>query len=115
MGVKYHGHDEKGNITGGPMYYIEHGMGWRWAGIFVAVLLFIQNSGGTLIQSNTISNVVYEGFQGPFLLTGIVMAVVMSLIIQGGFKRLVKVAQSVVPVMAGIYVCSGLLVSGSSL
>ena len=110
MGVKYHGHDEKGNITGGPMYYIEHGMGWRWAGIFVAVLLFIQNSGGTLIQSNTISNVVYEGFQGPFLLTGIVMAVVMSLIIQGGFKRLVKVAQSVVPVMAGIYVCGGLLV-----
>ncbi len=110
MGVRYHGYDEKGGIAGGPMYYIEYGMGWKRAGIFVAVLLFIQNSGGTLIQSNTISNVVNEAFHAPFLLTGIVMAGVMSLIIRGGFKRLVQVAQRVVPVMAGLYVSGGLLV-----
>lgn len=110
MGVTYRGHDEKGDIEGGPMYYIEQGMGWKWAGIFVAVMLFIQNAGGTLIQSNTISNVVNEAFQAPFLLTGAVMAVVMSLIIRGGFKRLVKVAQSVVPVMAGLYVTGGLVI-----
>lgn len=82
MGMVYHGHDENGNITGGPMYYIEKGMGWKWAGVSVAVLLFIQNSGGTLIQSNTISNVVNEAFHGPFLVTGLVLAVVMSLIIR---------------------------------
>ncbi len=108
MGVKYHGRDEKGDIAGGPMYYIEHGMHWKWAGVFVAVLLFIQNSGGTLIQSNTISNVVNEAFHMPFLLTGILFAAVMSLIIRGGFKRLVHVAQNIVPVMAGIYVIGGL-------
>lgn len=66
MGVMYHGHDEKGNIAGGSMYYIEKGMGWKWAGVFVAVLLFIQNSGGTLIQSNTISNVVNEAYRKPW-------------------------------------------------
>ena len=110
MGVKYHGRDEKGDIAGGPMYYIEHGMHWKWAGVFVAVLLFIQNSGGTLIQSNTISNVVNEAFHMPFLLTGILFAAVMSLIIRGGFKRLVHVAQNIVPVMAGIYVIGGLMV-----
>lgn len=110
MGMMYHGRDEKGNITGGPMYYIEKGMGWKWAGVFVAVLLFIQNAGGTLIQSNTISNVVNEAFHAPFLITGLILAVIMSLIIKGGFKRLVHVAQSVVPVMAGIYVVGGLLV-----
>lgn len=110
LGIKYHGHDAKGNIIGGPMYYIEYGMGWKWAGIFVAVLLFIQNSGGTLIQSNTISNVVYEAFQIPFFLTGLVLAVVMGLIIRGGFQRLVHVAQKIVPVMAGIYVAGGLVV-----
>lgn len=110
MGVKYHGHDEKGNIAGGPMYYIEHGMHWKWAGVFVAVLLFIQNSGGTLIQSNTISNVVNEAFHLPFLLTGLLFAIVMSLVIRGGFKRLVHVAQNIVPVMAGIYVIGGLVV-----
>lgn len=110
MGVMYHGHDEKGNIAGGSMYYIEKGMGWKWAGVFVAVLLFIQNSGGTLIQSNTISNVINEAFHAPFLATGLVMAVIMSLIIKGGFKRLVQVAQRVVPVMATIYVVGGLVV-----
>lgn len=110
MGVKYHGHDEKGNIAGGPMYYIEYGMHWKWAGVFVAVLLFIQNSGATLIQSNTISNVVNEAFRLPFLLTGLLFAVVMSLVIRGGFKRLIHVAQNIVPVMAGIYVIGGLVV-----
>lgn len=110
MGIKYHGNDEKGDIAGGPMYYIEYGMGWKRAGIFVAVMLFIQNAGGTLIQSNTISNVVNEAFQAPFILTGLMMAVVMSLIIRGGFKRLVKVAQRVVPVMAGLYVAGGLVI-----
>ncbi len=110
MGITYHGYDEKGDIAGGPMYYIERGMGWKRAGIFVAVMLFIQNAGGTLIQSNTISNVVNEAFQAPFLLTGAVMAVTMSLIIRGGFKRLVQVAQRVVPVMAGLYVAGGLVI-----
>lgn len=110
MGMKYHGHDEKGNIAGGPMYYMEYGMHWKWAGVFVAVLLFIQNAGGTLIQSNTISNVVNEAFQMPFLLTGLVLAAVMSFVISGGFQRLVHVAQRIVPVMAGIYVVGGLCV-----
>ncbi len=110
MGVKYHGYDEKGNIAGGPMYYIEYGMHWKKAGIFVAILLFIQNSGATLIQANTISNVINEAFHAPFLVTGLVMAIAMSLIIRGGFKRLVQIAQVIVPVMAGIYVISGMLV-----
>ena len=35
MGVKYHSQNEKGEIAGGPMYYIEYGMHWKWAGIFV--------------------------------------------------------------------------------
>lgn len=114
MGLKYHGKDEKGNINGGPMYYLEYGIPWKkvgkTTGVFVAVMLFIQNAGATLIQSNTISNVVNEAFRAPFFVTGIILAVVMSLIIGGGFKRLVQVAQNVVPVMASIYVIGGLLV-----
>ena len=110
LGVRYHGHDEKGNIAGGPMYYIAYGLNWKWAGALVAVLLFIQNCGATLIQSNTISQVAGEAFRAPALITGIVLAVVMGLIISGGFKRLVQVAQNVVPFMAGLYLLGGLLV-----
>ncbi|HIX15056.1 MAG TPA: alanine:cation symporter family protein [Candidatus Hungatella pullicola] len=110
LGIRYHGQDEKGNIAGGPMYYIAYGLNWKWAGALVAVLLFIQNGGATLIQSNTISQVAGEAFRAPALATGIVLAVIMSLIISGGFKRLVQVAQNVVPFMAGIYLLGGLVV-----
>lgn len=110
LGLKYQGTDENGSICGGPMYYIEQGLHWKAGGIFVACMLFIQNAGGTLIQSNTISNVVREAFSGPALLTGIVLALLMSFVISGGFKRLVFVAQRIVPVMAGFYVAGGILV-----
>jgi len=68
LGVRYHGQDEKGNITGGPMYYISRAFHAQWTGSLVAVLLFIQNAGATLIQSNTISGVVVSIFKGAFSL-----------------------------------------------
>ena len=104
MGVRYHGKDAQGNIAGGPMYYIARGLNWKWVGALVAVLLFIQNCGATLIQSNTIAQVAGEAFHSSVILTAVIMAVVMSLIISGGFKRLVQVAQNVSPIMAGIYI-----------
>lgn len=84
LGIRYHGHDEHHNITGGPMYYIAKGLNWKWAGALVAVLLFIQNAGATLIQSNTISQVTGEIFRISGLATGIFLAVIMSFIISGG-------------------------------
>lgn len=110
LGICYHGEDEKKQIIGGPMYYISHGLKAKWVGALVAVLLFIQNAGATLIQSNTISGVVSDGFHVPALLTGVVLAVLMSLIIRGGFKNLVHVAEKIVPVMASLYVAGGLVV-----
>ena len=68
LGVRYHGQDEKGNITGGPMYYISRAFHAQWTGSLVAALLFIQNAGATLIQSNTISGVVVSIFKGAFSL-----------------------------------------------
>ena len=110
LGVRYHGRDGKGNIAGGPMYYIANGLNWKGVGALVAALLFIQNCGATLIQSNTISQVAQEAFHIPVLAAGIALAVLMSLIISGGFKRLVQVAQNVAPFMAGLYLLGGLLV-----
>lgn len=110
LGICYHGEDEKKQIIGGPMYYIVHGLKFKWIGGLVAVLLFIQNAGATLIQSNTISGVVSEAFHMPALLTGIGLAVAMSLVIRGGFRSLVHIAKKIVPVMAGLYVIGGLVV-----
>lgn len=110
LGVCYHGQDEKGNITGGPMYYIAHALRGRWAGCLVAVLLFIQNAGATLIQSNTVSGVVKEAFSLPAPVTGILMALLMSAVISGGFQRLIRTAEKIVPFMAVLYMFGGLLV-----
>lgn len=78
MGVRYHGKDAEGNIAGGPMYYIAKGLNWKCVGALVAILLFIQNCGATLIQSNTIAQVANEGFHAPVIATAVVMAVIMS-------------------------------------
>lgn len=110
LGVRYHGMDYQGNIAGGPMYYIANGLNWKKTGALVAALLFIQNCGATLIQSNTISQVALEAFHIPVLLAGILMAALMSLIISGGFRRLVQVAQNVAPFMAALYLLGGLVV-----
>lgn len=110
LGMRYHGYDKENKVIGGPMYYIAHAWKMRWVGALVAVLLFIQNAGATLIQSNTISGVAKEAFLLPHEITGILLAFVMTFVISGGFQRLVHAAEKIVPVMAGMYVLCGLIV-----
>lgn len=110
LGMCYQGKDRDGNVIGGPMYYISHALHTPAAGVLVALLLFVQNAGGTLIQSNTISSVVNQSFGLAPLFTGIFLALVMTFIISGGLRRLVKVAQFVAPFMALLYVAGGLIV-----
>lgn len=110
LGMRYHSYDKEHKVIGGPMYYIAHAWKMKWVGALVAVLLFIQNAGATLIQSNTISGVAKEAFFLPHGATGILLALAMTFVISGGFQRLVHAAEKIVPVMAGMYVLCGLIV-----
>lgn len=110
MGVTYHGYDKSGNITGGSFYYIANRLGWRHVGTAVAILLFIQNCGATLIQSNTISQVMGDAFDIPKVVSALVVGIVVIFVISGGFTRLIHVCQRVVPLMAGLYIMGGLVV-----
>lgn len=110
LGMCYRGKDENGMWVGGPMYYIGQALKAPWLGAIVAVLLFIQNAGGTLIQSNTIAGVMKETFKVPNAVTGICLAAIMLIIISGGLKRLVNVAEKVAPFMALLYVTGGIIV-----
>jgi len=110
LGMRYHSYDKEHKVIGGPMYYIAHAWKMKWVGALVAVLLFIQNAGATLIQSNTISGVAKEAFFLPHGATGILLALAMTFVISGGFQRLVHAAEEIVPVMAGMYVLCGLIV-----
>ena len=110
LGMLYRQQREDGEYLGGPMYYIGQGLKAPWLGALVAVLLFVQNAGGTFIQANTIANVMRSNFQMPVLLTGAMLGISMLYIITGGFRRLVGFARRIVPFMALLYVGTGLLV-----
>lgn len=115
LGICYRDQEENGMYVGGPMYYIAHALRAPWMGTAASLLLFIQNAGATLIQSNTIASVAQEVCHVPQILTGLALAGIMSVIIVGGLKRLAYVAQRIVPFMAGLYILGGLVVTLSNL
>lgn len=111
-----------GTVSGGPMYYIEKGLGshWTWMAVLSAGLLGITSFlTGNANQSNTITDTLeaYSGFFGltPFVMSVIVAAIIASIIavvIIGGVTRIGRVTGIVAPVMAAIYVAGGLTILG---
>lgn len=96
---------------GGPAYYIEKALGYRKIGIVFAILLtlcfgFIFNA----VQSNTISQSFMDVFNIPDWLIGLVLVILAGIVIFGGVKRIVKVTQLVVPIMATFYLIIALYI-----
>ena len=103
----------EGSVSGGPMYYIERGMGsgWKWMAVFFAVMLgstaFLT---GNAVQANTVADTVQSTFGIPNLVTGLVAAALIAMVILGGITRIGKVTGILAPVMAAIYVTAALLI-----
>lgn len=107
--------NRKGTVSGGPMYYIEKGLGKKWKpmALFVAFALMLTAFlSGNGIQANTIADLMNTEFQIPHWMTGLFTSVVVGLVILGGIQRIGKVTSIIAPAMAGIYVIGGLLVLG---
>ncbi|EPY6472985.1 alanine/glycine:cation symporter family protein [Clostridium sporogenes] len=102
--------DEHG-FRGGPAYYMEKALNKKWMGIIFSILITISyglvfNS----VQSNTISLAFEQAFNVNTLIIGLILAVLTSLIIFGGVKRIAKVTEIIVPIMAITYVIVALFV-----
>lgn len=110
LGIMYRSYNDKGMPISGPMYYIQHGLGWSLLAQLMAILLFVQNGGGTIIQSNIIGQVVKEAFHVPYMLTAVVLAVIMIVVIRGELSRIVNISQTLVPIMATLYVLAGAII-----
>ncbi|WP_299824850.1 alanine/glycine:cation symporter family protein [uncultured Pontibacter sp.] len=96
---------EHGEYRGGPAYYIEKGLGVKWYAVVFAVATIISMAlflPG--VQSNSIATGMNTAFTIPTAVTGAGICVFLALIIFGGVKRIGKVAQYVVPFMAGAYI-----------
>ena len=101
---KYRETDEKGFISGGPMYYMKNKLKMPWlAGFFAAMTIVSSFGTGSLPQINSISSSLYSTFGFDQMITGGVLAVLLAFVILGGIKRIVKVTDKLVPAMAIIY------------
>lgn len=111
LAVKYRTLDARGEMMGGPMQYIEIGIGWRWMAILFAVFGAIAAIGtGNLVQVNAIAEAVNNVWATDPWITGIVLAIMTGCVILGGVRSIGHVAGVLVPVMAVFYLGAGLLI-----
>ena len=102
-----------GTVSGGPMYYIEKGLGpnWKWLAMFVAFALMLTAFlTGNAIQANTVSDLMVTEFGIPTWVTGLFTASLVGVVIFGGISRIGQVTGILAPAMAGIYVLGGLII-----
>lgn len=108
LAVKYRSTDAKGNIAGGPMYYIRQGMGEKYkplATFFAAATILVAYFGiGTFPQVNAIVDSAEISFGLSKVLTGAVLTILIAAITIGGLQSIAKVASKVIPFMAVMYI-----------
>ncbi|MCL1163434.1 sodium:alanine symporter family protein [Shewanella chilikensis] len=117
LALKFRTTDRHGNIAGGPMYYIEKGLGLGWlAKLFAVFGVGVAFFGiGTFAQVNAISEAMTIAFDVPAWITAVVLTSLVAAVTLGGVKRIAAVAQKLVPTMAIGYVvaCLWVLLSAS--
>ena len=107
----YREKNNSGEISGGPMVYMEKGLNMKWLGMIFAFSLLISTFGsGNMPQIDNISSTIESSFGIDPLITSIVMSLLVALVIIGGIKRISTIAASIVPLMAFIYLIGGLSV-----
>lgn len=112
LAIKYREFDENGVVKGGPMYYIQNGMGIKWlAKLFALFGVLVALFGiGTFAQVNSISEGLKNSFNVPITITAIIVTILVTLVTLGGIKRISKVSEAIVPFMALFYILGVILV-----
>ncbi|OQA97883.1 MAG: Amino-acid carrier protein AlsT [Bacteroidetes bacterium ADurb.Bin217] len=123
LGVKYRRINKNGEVSGGPMYYLQYVFGTRTyirkkmgkaLAIFFAILLIGSSlGGGNMFQANqSFSNIaqMIPSLQNHSILFGFGLAFLVGIVILGGITSIAKVTSKIVPIMAGIYLITGLII-----
>lgn len=114
LAIKYRTTDENGEIAGGPMYYIQNGLGdkFKWLAklfaFFGAVTALLGS--GTFPQVHAITESVSTSFHLPVLLVGAIITIMTAVVTLGGIKSISKVAEFIVPFMALFFVGGSVLI-----
>lgn len=122
LAVKYRITNEKGEKSGGPMYYIKNGMkekyggNWAWLGWAFAFFGFVASFGiGNMVQSNSVAASIETSIKVSPVITGLIITVAAGAVIIGGIKSIGRVTEKIVPFMAVIYVIGSLIIIFSNI
>lgn len=111
LAVKYRHQDKRGDMMGGPMQYIERGLGWKWMAATFAFFGSVAAIGtGNLVQVNAITVAANEIYEMNPWVCGIALSFITGLVVIGGVRSIGQVAGVLVPFMAVFYICGGLLI-----
>ncbi|WP_419950772.1 alanine/glycine:cation symporter family protein [Candidatus Palauibacter sp.] len=106
LGVRYRETDARGEKAGGPMYYLEHGLGRGGRGLAIAFAAFATLAAfgiGNGVQSQAVADAMNGSFRIPHWVTGLVTATAVGLVIIGGIRSIGRVASVIVPTMIVLY------------
>ncbi len=111
LAVFYRTTNEKGELIGGPMYYITRGLGTKWLACLFSIFGFLASFGiGASVQSNSVTAGVTDVFDVPAWAVGLVVTILTGLVLIGGIRRIATVTEVLVPFMAGFYIIGALIV-----
>ena len=106
---KYRKINKDGSASGGPMYYLDRGLGSKLLAVLFASFTAIASFGiGNMVQSNTVAKTLSRSIGIPAWVTGVVLAFLLWLVIIGGIRRIASVTSRLVPLMSLIYVLTAL-------
>jgi AGCS family alanine or glycine:cation symporter len=103
----------EGSVSGGPMYYIERGLGpgWKPVAVFFAIMLgFTAFLTGNAIQANTVADNMQAQFGIPMWMTGLATASIVAAVVLGGITRIGRITSLLAPFMAAVYVAGAMLI-----
>ncbi|KYH28602.1 MULTISPECIES: alanine/glycine:cation symporter family protein [Clostridium] len=117
LAIKYRVVDDNGQMAGGPMYYIERGLGNKWlARMFAIFGVGVAFFGiGTFAQVNSITDAAKIAFNLPVWVTGIIIAILTALVTLGGIKSISAVSEKIVPFMAVFYILGSIAILGANI
>lgn len=111
LAVKFRQINEHGEISGGPMYYLEFGLGRKWLAVCFAACGALAAFGiGNMIQANTTAHAVATSLGIGKFSVGVLLSFLTALVILGGIKRIAEVASFFVPLMVAIYFVGAIIV-----
>lgn len=113
LAINFREKKDDGRYVGGPMYYIEKGMGkkWKWLAVLFALLGALAAFGiGNMVQANSVAASLEATFGINKLVSGILLAIAAAAVILGGLKRIAQVTERLVPIMAVFYIIGALII-----